>query len=629
MDQSSAPFLWLTHDRLQRLRRNAASPGPVSSLVKLARERVEAYLSAGNFPDEEESHSGAKQLLEAFCLIYVLEKDQKIGEAAGLISEGLLAQDIKADLGRADRAVHLAMAYNWCGESWSVERRQKIGEGLLQAALQVQPENSDCGGNPDNPFNNWWAVTHGGAGVAALAIRDEFPEAGEILEKSLERIEAYLLQLGDEGISYEGIGYGLYALYGCGPLVWAAETALRKDLTRWGGGLKNAARFVAGLLVPRYRPQEISGVSQPGGFGSRPSWNDDGAAPPSGRQLALLQYFAAKETRFDFANLLASYQPKNNFGAKGDKAGVAFLALSWSETLEDREPLPAEEVVPRVLVDKRLGYGVFRNGFVGAEDCVLGVYAKCYHPGGHCHEDAGSFRLMGLDGGWSQCGGQNKTAPVYQSVVLKNGRQRPEGGKFGGKEGRISYLRAEPDGSAMINMRLNQVYQSPIADRHLAVDYSEKAGVPMVVALVDQMLDKEECEWTWTLCFENDLEYEPWPEANGFLLRQPRNGATCAWRFAAPLDLSFELVQGEPTKRNFAGGMVKHYVASRYVQTKVSGKGADFFAYATVQHGTPPEAVQEGSGLQSRIRIGGAEIFFQHGKWYHGPVRIQKNQSTD
>lgn len=620
--------LWLNSSNLSRLRRRVRENGVVGQFYQHALD-VYAQIRESNLPSDhpgmprkvvEKETFRVYEKLEVAAFLAVVDENKEAAELASSLMVDALHWDTLSDLGRSDQAIHLAQVYSWCFPFWSEEMRTRTEDFLLALAKRLQPGASDCQGNPDNPFNNWYGVTQGGAGLAALAILHRRPEAALILDRCRERVTSYLANYGEEGISYEGIGYGCYALHGWGPLVLALREC-GQDVTTWAPGLARATRFIAALCVARQSPSEIIDDDSERPAGSRLTWNDDGTGLPAGRHLGLLYALGQPEWQPTIEAYWATCRQPGELPIGNRGSGFSWLAIYWPESLGDQAPDRA--ALPPALFDKRLGWTVFRNRYQDAEDCVLGVYAKAYHPGGHSHEDVGSWRLYGLDGGWSQGGGQNKTAPVYQSTILKNGFQTPSEGGKGVTEGRVSYHRADPDGSGVVNVRMGKVYRSLVVDRNFAIDFSGRGGVPTVLGIFDDLWDREVVDWSWTLCFENDLEYQPWPEENGFILRQPRNGATAAFRMITPAGIDFKLVEGEPTQRTFSGGFTKHYYGSRYIEAKVRADKAAFFTVVTLQKGEIPPLTVTGEGEDARVRLGDLDIYRQKGKWYHGPVRIE------
>ena len=629
MTETPVHPLWLTPETLTALRQRITREGVVQRLYQHALSALERFVaeeSASPGEDEpktvrEEQTNLLYERMEVAAFLALVDDHREAAEWAWRWTARALKWETQSDLGRADQAVHVGQAYSWCRTYWTPEACAETEDWLLAMATRLQPVNSDCKGNPDNPFNNWYAVTQGGAAVAALAILDHRPEAELLYRRSRERVQSYLTNYGEEGVSYEGIGYGCYAMHGWGPLVLALKVR-GEDLTRFTPGLRRASRFIASVAVARRSPAEVIDEEDSARTpGSRLTWNDDGTGLPGGRILGLLYAFGEPAWQPTIEAHFASCRHPGELpiGARG--SGFSWLALFWPPELGTAAPDPA--ALPLSLYDKRLGWTVFRNRYQDAEDCVLGVYAKAYHPGGHSHEDVGSWRFYGLDGGWSQGGGQNKTAPIYQSAILKNGQQYISEQRVRATEGQISYHAAYPDGSGVVNVRMAKVYNCLIADRNFAIDYSGRAGVPVVLGLYDELWDREEADWSWTLCLESDLLFEPWPEENGFILRQPRNGASAAFRFLGPEKLTFTLVEGPPTQRTFSGGTVRNYRGSRYIEARVRAVKTAFFAVATFQKGEIPELLRQGTDKEPEARLGGVRIYRQQGKWYHGPVRIE------
>ena len=84
--------------------------------------------------------------------------------------------------------------------------------------------------------NNWWAVTHSGALVAALAVHGKAKQDGntwdleEIISRCKGRLKAFCHHFGDAGIYHEGLGYQTYACSYLIPALLALRNVTGEDV---------------------------------------------------------------------------------------------------------------------------------------------------------------------------------------------------------------------------------------------------------------------------------------------------------------------------------------------------------------------------------------------------------------
>ena len=154
-----------------------------------------------------------------------------------------------------------------------------------------------------------------------------------------------------------------------------------------------------------------------------------------------------------------------------DPMSAAFTFVNWP----DASALAARpSACPLALVDRqRLGY-TMRNRWKDADD-IVAVFTGFRHPGGDwgCEESELDLRLLGLGDRWIEEGKPSNRVGGDWAAGITDVRQR--------------HLATSPDGSAIITLE----YGAPeggVGLRCFAVDYSGKAGVPALFAVVDRPL---------------------------------------------------------------------------------------------------------------------------------------------
>ncbi|WP_320017942.1 heparinase II/III family protein [Labilibaculum manganireducens] len=139
----------------------------------------------------------------------------------------------KGGLGTAHTTFYVAIGFDCVYESLSTEERRRIAEGIVRLGIKPAMDdwlNADSGIHTfDTMGHNWWSACVDMAGFAALAVRDEVPEArqwikeistysvewfnyaGSVLQnkpKSFDRNGGFY-----ESINYANFGFSQYLLF--------------------------------------------------------------------------------------------------------------------------------------------------------------------------------------------------------------------------------------------------------------------------------------------------------------------------------------------------------------------------------------------------------------------------------
>lgn len=116
-----------------------------------------------------------------------------------------------ADLRTGALCRDLGIAYDWLAPSLSPDERAWYIAGLDRRGLQPILESRRQGAwwtkISDVDMNNWHTCVVGGAGICAMALGDEHPQSGEIIDFANEIMTAYLRIYGPEGEYNESVGY--------------------------------------------------------------------------------------------------------------------------------------------------------------------------------------------------------------------------------------------------------------------------------------------------------------------------------------------------------------------------------------------------------------------------------------
>jgi hypothetical protein len=120
------------------------------------------------------------------------------------------------DLSYGENSATLAIAYDWLYDALSLSERKRLVEIARRRALVPFLKNT---GKKDRswwfgkPDTNWNTVCAGGAGMLALAMYEEAPEAREVLKRAEASVAPYMRHLKATGGGWpEGIGYWNYGM---------------------------------------------------------------------------------------------------------------------------------------------------------------------------------------------------------------------------------------------------------------------------------------------------------------------------------------------------------------------------------------------------------------------------------
>lgn len=546
--------------------KTAPAPGPSAPLWIEPGWRETARATTASAPPWQEAFLRPAETDDAECPGLVaeawhawLEQDAALASQPlenFLGSRGL--QPGQSDLGKAEAALSLALLFDFLGDLWTendLHRWQEATWRLCRSFLDLGP------GNPHQPGNNWWAVTHGGLHAATRALLRSGADpaltvAGFRLDQlspwAWQRTAVFLGWFGPGGAYHEGLGYEAYTCSYFLPALLLRQKETGQRLTDRHPGLGEISAFfvTAGLRGPLWQEEEQN--ARPG---SRLlSWNDaglewSGTATP---WLALLLAPPAERVRLLplLAQLEEGSDPPRSFSAR------MFLLLLRS-VLPNLPSNTEAPVCPLPLThfDEKHGLWITRDDFGDRNNTVLGAYAKQVHPGGHVHEDAGSFRYSSLGWDWILGGGQARPQAAWQSRLLP--AEDPPGHPRG--LGAVLWQTAEPP---VFGMDLRKV-QIGYHERYLALQPNPAMDRAPAVAVLDLVDDhRNDRDWIWAVTLLGCMKVEPIGETGG---------SPSGWSITAPDGTNLRIVfLGSPpdaflrrevpgSRRTFSNGVVRDY----------------------------------------------------------------------
>jgi hypothetical protein len=401
------------------------------------------------------------------------------------------------DLALAREMAGLAVAYDFCRDTWDAESRQEIGRtltgfGARIAALDQDPARPDklvfgpTGALRDveGPFDCRLATFRAAAGLAVLATLADQPtgERADVAERVLNVVERSVRRFLETGIGENGAGIGNTgydeAIEIVFPFLRAWRHARGQDLAANTG----ARRTVVWGIMTRGLGFDQPGES-PVGF-----WLAAGAdlAEPRWRPL----------TRWHWDR--HGYRPANPFHAL-----MAILAYP-----DDVEARSASELMPLAMEDKASGSYVLRSGWQQDREFVT-IFECGAHPSGRAASRRGNFSVFGLGREWirrpqpapdraqwlsasefnvvnvhaAQVGGLQAARPQHRGVMQRV-RVRRDGSGSVSMSGEGFLTLPDPRGSWAEVEPVGYPY-TPKSWRTMGVDYSGASGAAAALVFVE------------------------------------------------------------------------------------------------------------------------------------------------
>lgn len=171
-------------------------------------------------PDYYVCHAAGERLLTTALAFLVTDErrflDAMMAQATALgdperwpawIDQAHLSMGLPADLRTGMLGLALALAYDWAHAGLSAAERAAILEVLDRRA--IQPYLAALAVDPwwSRDHNNWLTVVVGGMGIAGMALEGDHPQARQLIDYALPRMEAYLGCYGPDGEFNESPGY--------------------------------------------------------------------------------------------------------------------------------------------------------------------------------------------------------------------------------------------------------------------------------------------------------------------------------------------------------------------------------------------------------------------------------------
>ncbi len=235
------PYLFFTREDLPSLRQKMTRP-PASAMWERVRAEADRLLRSDppGQPTGQTTYEQARassNALRVLSAVHALAGEPACARRATPEIEVILAADswshpqhkAEADLVSAEIACSLGLAYDWLHDALSEDQRHRVREAIVRRGLRPIVEATQkrawwthwrrC---------NWGAVIFGQAGVAALSLLPDEPEAADWVRLCREKLWRYGQALGRDGDWGESVSYACYA--------WFNATLFMDALHRVTGG---------------------------------------------------------------------------------------------------------------------------------------------------------------------------------------------------------------------------------------------------------------------------------------------------------------------------------------------------------------------------------------------------------
>lgn len=525
-----------------------------------------------------------------YCFLALLNDDQNSANKGWQLTQEAIAKDAPRLLEQSQVVTGVALAYDLCYPMWTKDQIELTtiwlaNEGAKLIAGGGKSWNGDT-------VSNWNVRSRSAGGLAMLAIMDEpkaffptnkfwnSPDNLQIFLKTAERkVERYLdLAVGDGGFNTEGDGYARESARMIFPFLHAYQQVLGKDLITES----HAAQILPNAVMRMVKQNDQAYIP----FYGRHRNAVDNSIFANGLYTTKEEYLPAVLWFFD-----------NYFGVNGDGSfGVGkysphdaiYALMGYRDDIVRQNPA---EIFTHNFVDQQKGLFVFRNQWQDENDFVTSIYLKLQAKlGGWSFPEVSSFKITGFGTNWATAGVRDGKQENENLVNLPNAQNWRTSEV-------LSFFQKE-DGSGIVTFKLNDIIipktEPPIGIRALrsfAVDYSQKSGTPVLVAIADVFEGSTDnpyfAQKDWIMHTEGKVTIKN----NQFTIDNGK-GANLTGVFVTP-----------------------NQVKITYEKTEIGGKitatgGNEFWVVMTIQKGESPPIKIRGKSLDARVDVGKQTIRF-------------------
>lgn len=403
----------------------------------------------------------------------------------------------KSDLGMGYAAASTGIAYDAVRETLSAADRQTITQGLIRGAILPIMNDWVDGATRihtlDTMGHNWWAHIVFGAGVAALAVRDDdfrgMEWARRIDEASVEwfefpgtRIGTKPPTFGSDGTYSETVSYAELALH-----------SLMLFRRSWTEAMDGPPSQIKGL-------DKVADYFLAAGYPRSQGWvslNFGDSRPPSCGCYTLADMWALGDRKPEYLKYIAGYA-----GVKAKDAWKDATNLPYFPDAAARAAASAPITAPLTFVSHDQGLLTMRDSWL-ADATLLAV--KSGFTWNHNHADAGSFILyhqghtLLADSGHSSYSTPEYDGYYRQSeahnVVTIDGHAEPSSDLYDGSasRGTIDHVLDTP------NLRYAWADATGPTSRYFQRNYRSFLWTDDTIVIVDDLRSRDAGQFEWLL----------------------------------------------------------------------------------------------------------------------------------
>jgi len=547
-------MIWFTPDELPALRERIRS-GREAGIWKDVLRRADVYAGGPsahvprpeNFAEFVRSRDSplkepmlaARWLMawtEALGPAFHITGEARYGDAgAALLLAAARAYPVDSEaiegsrgLARGELARAFGLAYDMFAQRLDREARR-------EAAAVCRGYTVDLLDDPRaaNWHSNWSSVMMGGAGIAAIALRDAYPDASVMARaRALRAVRRWLDQSFGDGAYLEGSAYINYGM--------ANTLHFAEGLSNMGGpelfahpNLRATPAYIARAQIPGTRTLDPR--------------NDNAGAErfPVPWMLRLAHVNGDGLARW----LWERRRPERDFplNPKIDHStsqGLSFARILWNAPVEPVAPAEADVDVSRLHLDR--GLVQWRSGWE-PNDALFSLEAGIYHVSGHNQADVGHFNFYSHGVSWAaDTGYGNRRVPggrsqgASHSLPQIDGKSQAMAGGGIGVDGQILdyaehpdywYVLADATEAYNVNVHWSERKRDPekatselaagarqALRRAVFLRASAGLGGPAVLIVDDlRASDGEPRDYTWRMYSQGDLKISA--DATGYTLR--------------------------------------------------------------------------------------------------------------
>lgn len=204
MQSRGRPGLFHDANDVQRLQQLLTQGHPhVAGLLQRAKEQADQNIDEVLLPADQEGTAQVKgDFLICSAVAYLLTGETHYAQQAHRAGVYMMSGWYRANLSLSTDLQKLVTVYECCGDGWDDPQRLELLDLLTCGARTFYRQRF---ANPHVISNNWWAVTHSGALLCALAAHGQVDAKGqsqdmtEVIDWAAGRLDAFCQHFGNAG----------------------------------------------------------------------------------------------------------------------------------------------------------------------------------------------------------------------------------------------------------------------------------------------------------------------------------------------------------------------------------------------------------------------------------------------